>query len=93
MATASGLIFTAAALDPHLPAFDTDTGKELRSVELPASAQATVMTYAWNAKQYVVICSGGHGKMKSKWGLSDCLFHRRPITRLSCRPVFRHGPQ
>ena len=29
MATAGGLIFTAAAIDPHLRAFDADTGKEV----------------------------------------------------------------
>ncbi|HTX37265.1 MAG TPA: pyrroloquinoline quinone-dependent dehydrogenase [Bryobacteraceae bacterium] len=68
MATAAGLIFTAAALDPHLRAFDSDTGKELWSVELPASAQSTPMTYEWKGKQYIVICAGGHGKMKSKMG-------------------------
>jgi quinoprotein glucose dehydrogenase len=74
MATATGLIFTAAALDPHLRAFDTDTGKELWSVELPASAQATPMTYEWQGKQYVVICAGGHGKLKSKMGDSVIAF-------------------
>jgi quinoprotein glucose dehydrogenase len=68
MSTASGLIFTAAALDPHLRAFDADSGKELWSVELPASAQSTPMTYEWQGKQYIVICAGGHGKMKSKMG-------------------------
>jgi quinoprotein glucose dehydrogenase len=74
MATASGLIFTAAALDPHLRAFDSDTGKELWSVELPASAQSTPMTYEWQGKQYIVICAGGHGKMKSKMGDSVVAF-------------------
>jgi quinoprotein glucose dehydrogenase len=74
MATASGLIFTAAALDPHLRAFDTDTGKELWSLELPASAQATPMAYEWKGKQYIVICAGGHGKMKSKMGDSVIAF-------------------
>lgn len=68
MATAGGLIFTAAALDPHLRAFDSDSGKELLSIELLASAQSTPMTYEWNGKQYIVICAGGHGKMKSKMG-------------------------
>ena len=68
MATAGGLVFTAAALDPHFRAFDSDTGKELWTVELPASAQSTPMTYQWNGKQYIVICAGGHGKMKSKMG-------------------------
>ena len=68
MATAGGLIFTAAALDPHLRAFDADSGKEIWTNELPASAQSTPMTYEVNGKQYVVICAGGHGKMKSKMG-------------------------
>ncbi len=68
MATAGGLIFTAAALDPHLHAFDADTGKEVWTVELPASAQSTPMTYQWEGRQYIAICAGGHGKMKSKMG-------------------------
>ena len=74
ISTASGLIFTAAALDPHLHAFDSDTGREIWSVELPASAQSTPMTYEWNGKQYIVICAGGHGKMKSKMGDSVVAF-------------------
>jgi len=74
MATAGGLVFTAAALDPHLRAFDSDTGKEVWSVELPASAQSTPMTYEWGGKQYIVICAGGHGKMKSKMGDSVVAF-------------------
>ena len=74
MATAAGVIFAAAALDPHLRAFDADTGQELWSVELPASAQSTPMAYEWNGKQYIVICAGGHGKMKSKMGDSVVAF-------------------
>lgn len=68
LATAGGLVFTAAALDPHLRAFDADTGKEIWSAELPASAQSTPTTYEWKGKQYVVICAGGHGKLGSKMG-------------------------
>jgi len=74
MVTAGGLVFTAAALDPHLRAFDVDTGTEVWSVELPASAQSTPMTYKWGGKQYLVICAGGHGKMKSKMGDSVVAF-------------------
>jgi len=74
MATAGGLVFTAAALDPHLHAFDADTGKEVWTVELPASAQSTPMTYQWQGTQYIVICAGGHGKMKSKMGDSVVAF-------------------
>jgi quinoprotein glucose dehydrogenase len=68
IATAGGLVFTAAVFDPHLRGYNSDTGRELWSVELPASAQSTPMTYLWRGKQYVVICAGGHGKMQSKMG-------------------------
>jgi quinoprotein glucose dehydrogenase len=74
LATAGGLVFTAASLDPHFRAFDADTGKELWTVELPASAQSTPMTYESGGKQYIVICAGGHGKMKSKMGDSVVAF-------------------
>jgi hypothetical protein len=29
-------------------------------------AQSMPLTYEWNGRQYIVICAGGHGKMKSK---------------------------
>jgi quinoprotein glucose dehydrogenase len=74
LATAGGLIFSAAAFDPYLHAFDADTGKEVWTSELPASAQSTPMTYEFRGKQYIVICAGGHGKMKSKMGDSVVAF-------------------
>ncbi|HEY1984082.1 MAG TPA: pyrroloquinoline quinone-dependent dehydrogenase [Terracidiphilus sp.] len=66
--TAGGLVFTSATIDPHLHAFDSETGKEMWSYELPASANATPMTYTWTGKQYLLICAGGHGKLGSKQG-------------------------
>ncbi len=66
--TAGGLVFIAAAMDTRLRAFDIETGKEVWSGELPASAQATPMTYKVNGKQYVVIAAGGHGKLGTKMG-------------------------
>jgi quinoprotein glucose dehydrogenase len=74
LATAGGLVFTAASRDTQFHAFDADTGKEIWSAELPASAQSTPMTYQWNGRQYVVICAGGHGKLKSKMGDSVVAF-------------------
>ena len=68
MATAGHLVFTSATIDPHLHAFDSETGKELWTYELPAAANATPMTYTWKGKQYLVICAGGHGKLGSKQG-------------------------
>ncbi len=68
MASAGGLVFTAAAMDNYLRAFDTETGKELWKFELPAGGQATPMTYTLKGKQYVVIAAGGHGKLGTKQG-------------------------
>jgi len=68
MSTPGGLIFTAAAMDTYLRAFDAETGAEVWKGELPASAQATPMSYEADGKQYVVICAGGHGKLGTKMG-------------------------
>src|SRR5712691_6612276 len=68
MVSAGGLVFTAAAMDNYLRAFDSETGKELWKFELPAGGQATPMTYTLKGKQYVVIAAGGHGKLSTKQG-------------------------
>ncbi len=67
-ATGGGLVFTSATIAPVLRAFDSETGKELWSYELPAGGQATPMTYTFNGKQYLVTAAGGHGKLGSKQG-------------------------
>ncbi|PYV23500.1 MAG: pyrroloquinoline quinone-dependent dehydrogenase [Acidobacteria bacterium] len=66
--TAGGLVFIAGTVDPHLRAFDVETGKELWNAELPASGHATPMTYRLSAtgKQYVVIAAGGHAKVREE---------------------------
>ncbi len=74
MVTAGGLVFSAAAMDTFLRAFDAQTGKEVWKGELPASAQSTPMTYRIGKKQYVVICAGGHGKLGTKMGDSVVAF-------------------
>lgn len=58
--TASGLVFIAASLDDRLRAFDTDSGKLLWEVKLPAGGQATPMTYSIAGRQYLVIAAGGY---------------------------------
>jgi hypothetical protein len=55
-------------------AFDIDSGRELWSGELLASAQATPMTYSVGGKQYVVIGARGHGRAGSKIGDSVVAF-------------------
>ena len=58
--SAGGLVFIAASLDDRLRAFDTDSGKLLWEVKLPAGGQATPMTYAIGGRQYLVIAAGGY---------------------------------
>jgi quinoprotein glucose dehydrogenase len=58
--TDGGLIFIAGTTDSRIRAFDIETGKELWSAVLPASGNATPMTYEVNGKQYLVIAAGGH---------------------------------
>jgi quinoprotein glucose dehydrogenase len=58
--TASGLVFIGATFDDRLRAYDTDSGKLLWEVKLPAGGQATPMTYSIGERQYVVIAAGGY---------------------------------
>lgn len=66
--TAGNLVFIAATRDNFLRAFHSDTGEMLWEKLLPASAQATPMTYQVKGKQFVVIAAGGHGKFLTKMG-------------------------
>ena len=68
MVSAGGLVFTAAAMDNYLRAFDSETAKELWKFELPAGGQATPMTYTLKGRQFLVIAAGGHGKLGTKQG-------------------------
>jgi quinoprotein glucose dehydrogenase len=70
--TASGLVFIGNTFDPYIRAFDIQTGKELWKAQLPASGNATPMTYKVNRKQYLVIAAGGHPKITEE-ELNDTL--------------------
>jgi quinoprotein glucose dehydrogenase len=74
IATAGGLVFIAGTTDSAIRAFDVETGKELWKWQLPASGNATPMTYRLrsNGKQYLVIAAGGHPKITEE-SLSDAL--------------------
>ena len=72
IATAGGLVFIAGATDSHIRAFDSTTGKLLWETELPASGNATPMTYESGGKQYLVIAAGGHQGI-SEESLGDSL--------------------
>jgi quinoprotein glucose dehydrogenase len=66
--TSGGVVFIAAAMDEIFRGFNVQTGKELWHATLPASAQASPMTYRAGGKQFVVIAAGGHGKLHTKRG-------------------------
>jgi quinoprotein glucose dehydrogenase len=69
IATASGVIFIAAAMDNYLRAFDVETGEELWRARLPAGGQATPMTYrSRDGRQFIVVAAGGHGRGGTKLG-------------------------
>ncbi|HEX6807577.1 MAG TPA: pyrroloquinoline quinone-dependent dehydrogenase [Gemmatimonadaceae bacterium] len=70
LVTAGGVVFIAAAMDHDLRAYDVETGRELWAAALPASAQASPMTYRARpgGRQYVVIAAGGHHLMRTRLG-------------------------
>jgi quinoprotein glucose dehydrogenase len=61
--TAAGLIFIGGTMDRHFRAFSSDTGQELWSTTLPASAHATPITYEAKGRQFIVIAAGGHTRI------------------------------
>ena len=65
IATASGLVFIGGARDAYLRAFAIETGVELWKGKLPATGQATPITYEAAGRQYVVIAAGGDGLLAS----------------------------
>jgi membrane-bound PQQ-dependent dehydrogenase (glucose/quinate/shikimate family) len=72
--TAGGVVFVAGTTDSLIRGFDVETGKELWEAELPASGNATPMTYLveQNGKQYLVVAAGGHPKITEE-SLGDTL--------------------
>lgn len=63
--TAGDLVFAGSSMDPMVRAFDIETGAVLWEHDLPASGNATPMTYLDEAtgKQYVVIVAGGYSAL------------------------------
>jgi quinoprotein glucose dehydrogenase len=70
--TAGGVIFVGGTMDRTFRAFSADSGRELWSAELPASAHALPITYEVGGKQFVVIASGGSPHLDEE-RLSDAL--------------------
>jgi quinoprotein glucose dehydrogenase len=66
IATAGGLVFIGATDDSRLRAFDAQTGQEVWTTKLAASAHATPITYQGrNGKQYVAIVATGGSFLES----------------------------
>jgi len=65
-----GMVFIGASMDRRFRAFDLQTGELLWSDVLPASVQASPLTYRTRpgARQFVVVAAGGHDGMKSTLG-------------------------
>lgn len=60
--TASGLTFVGATDDARFRAFETRTGREIWTYRLPASAEATPITYSGKGgKQFVAVTATGGG--------------------------------
>jgi quinoprotein glucose dehydrogenase len=70
--TAGGLVFIGGTMDRHFRALSSETGEDLWSTELSASAHATPITYEANGKQFVVIAAGGHTRITEE-AQSDAL--------------------
>ena len=76
--TASGLVFTGAAEDPFLRAFNASNGRLLWQYQLPDPAQSTPMTYTIDGRQFLVIAAGGHGDRATPLGDSLVAFTVHP---------------
>jgi len=71
--TTTGLAFVGATDDGRFRAFETQTGKEIWTYKLPASAEATPITYAGaGGRQFVAVVATGGGLIGAK-AASDTL--------------------
>jgi len=55
LVTAGGLVFFATGSDRRFRAYDRDSGKEMWSMELPATSEGMPATYAINGRQFIVV--------------------------------------
>ena len=78
---ASGLIFIGATDDARFRAFETKTGKEIWTVKLPASAEATPITYRGaNGKQYVAVVATGGGLIGAQLASDSVIAYALPLS-------------
>ena len=63
-ATSGGLVFAAGTIDKLIRAFNSETGDEFWSYELPFIGSAPPSTYLYENKQYIVLHSSGGSTLK-----------------------------
>ena len=68
MLTGSGLIVIGAAAEHTLRIFQTETGEQIWSTDLPAAAMSTPMSYELEGKQYIAVVAGGHDQLGMQRG-------------------------
>ena len=68
MGTSGGLVFAAGTLDKLIRAFDSETGEELWSYELPYIGSAPPTSHEVNDEQYIVIPATGGITLKINYG-------------------------
>jgi quinoprotein glucose dehydrogenase len=73
--TSTGLLFIGAAIDPHLRAFDTKSGRQVWEGQLPTSARATPLVFTTaSGREMVAIAAGGHDTPFSRPGTTLVVF-------------------
>ncbi len=69
LVTAGGLIFLSTGSDRTLRAYDRDNGKEIWSMDLPATSEGMPATYQVNGRQFRVLpVAAGTGQFAARFG-------------------------
>jgi quinoprotein glucose dehydrogenase len=91
--TAGGLVFIGATNDNRFRAFDKDTGEEIWTYRLPASAHATPMTYTGpkSGRQFIIIAAGGGNKYNNN-AMSRLIAFALPRSEDRPEPLMTSAP-
>jgi quinoprotein glucose dehydrogenase len=96
IATAGGLTFIGATDDARFRAFESKTGREVWTYQLPASAESIPITYMdQDGKQYIAVVATGGGLLRAPllsdeliaFKLDDGADHRPNVVQASPNPV------
>lgn len=74
MVTATGLVFASGTRDKKIRAFDSETGKELWSYDLPLHGTAPPTCYEAEGRQFILQPATGSGKLGGRAGDSWVAF-------------------